>query len=266
VQFTADGGTNQVTTAGKILGGLTVNAPGATVQLMDGLTIAGLGRAAGPDLFSGTLTLTAGTLDFNGQNVSAGAFASTGTGTRTLTPGSGSHSLTGVTGLLWDTSTNTNLTISSNTATFTLKGNVQPTGNRSVATGTSTANMPAIVVESIPYLSMVVLTAVTTTIPSLTIGSNIWLQIGTTTTISGALTVTGEQQKLSIIASDSAGTSRTFTIGSGSLAWVAVRDISFSTSVSAANSLSMNGNSNFTASSNPTYASAGGGGAYVIGG
>lgn len=64
-----------------------------------------------------TLTLTNGTLDGNGQNVSLGSFA-LGSGTKTLTIGSGTWTVTGAN---WNANTNVaNLTVSASTGTISM--------------------------------------------------------------------------------------------------------------------------------------------------
>lgn len=68
---------------------------------------------------TGAVTLTAGTLNTNGQTCSWGSFSSSNSNTRTLTLGASAISLTG-TGTVWDCTTATNLTVTANTATITL--------------------------------------------------------------------------------------------------------------------------------------------------
>ena len=86
--FGATSGTQQITSANKTLDfPVTINGIGGTVQLVDALTV-GSTRA---------FTLTNGTFDANGQNVSIGTFASTAQGPRTIAFGSGTWSVSGAT-------------------------------------------------------------------------------------------------------------------------------------------------------------------------
>lgn len=110
--FDADGGTNAFTSAGKTFGNITTgntNA-GATVQLQDTLT----GGA------TATLTHTKGTLDANNQNLSFGFFASSNANTRVILMGSGTWTMTGTTGAVWNITTPTNLTLTCGTSTLLL--------------------------------------------------------------------------------------------------------------------------------------------------
>jgi hypothetical protein len=110
ISFGSTSGTQQITTNGNTLDcPITANAPGATVQLQDALTMGS----------TRTLTLTAGTLDVNNKNVTTGLFNGSGTTARTLTMGSGTWAITGA-GSAWDLTTTTNLTLNENTSTINL--------------------------------------------------------------------------------------------------------------------------------------------------
>ena len=102
--------TQTITTGGKTLGNWTINGAGSSYQLADSNST---GSAA-------TVTLTAGTLNTNGQTCSWGAFASANSNTRTLTLGASSISIASVNG--WTFSTATNLTFNANTSTITFTG------------------------------------------------------------------------------------------------------------------------------------------------
>ena len=100
--FAATSGTQVVTSNGVTLDfPITVNAPGATVQLADALTIGS----------TRTLTLNNGGLDLNGFNLTTGLFASTNPNVRSITSGAGQFYITGTSGTPWSTSTITNLTM-----------------------------------------------------------------------------------------------------------------------------------------------------------
>jgi hypothetical protein len=97
--------------------GITVNRPftfdgdGGGWTLADNLNIG-----------ARKITLTRGSFNANGFNVSAGSFESSNTNTRTLTMGSGAWSLSG-TATVWDLTTITGLTFNAGTAAITLTNN-----------------------------------------------------------------------------------------------------------------------------------------------
>ena len=76
--------TATITSAGKTLPGVTVNATGGTVTLADALTVSTINAT----------TLTAGTLALANFNLSTGIFSSSGTSTRAISFGSGNIALT----------------------------------------------------------------------------------------------------------------------------------------------------------------------------
>jgi hypothetical protein len=78
-------GTGTINTNGNTtLAALTLNSPGVTFSLSSALTLSA----------TGTFTLTAGTLDLNGFNLTTGIFASTNTNTRSIIFGSNNIILT----------------------------------------------------------------------------------------------------------------------------------------------------------------------------
>jgi hypothetical protein len=86
---------------------LTFNGVGGSWALSDNLTVGS----------SRTVTLTNGTLNGDGKNVSLGSFA-LGSGTKTLNLGSGTWTVTGAT---WDANTNvSNLTVSASTGVISM--------------------------------------------------------------------------------------------------------------------------------------------------
>lgn len=101
-------GTGTLTTAGKTFSAVTVNGSGITLTL-------------GGALNTGTrnLTVTQGTFDAAGYNVTINNFASSNSNVRTVTMGSGLWTLSG-TGTVWNTGTITNLTFNKNTADILL--------------------------------------------------------------------------------------------------------------------------------------------------
>lgn len=101
-------GTKTITSNGVAIDRpVTFNGVGGTWQLVDAMTVGS----------SRTVTLTNGTFDANGFNVTCGLFNSSNSNTRTLTMGSGTWTLTG-TGTVFNTGTVTNLTFSGASATI----------------------------------------------------------------------------------------------------------------------------------------------------
>lgn len=105
--FGATSGTKTITSnANSLPFPVVFNGAGGTWELIDNLTITGAG-----------FTLTNGTFDAKGQNVSAATF-SLGSGTKTLTLGSGTWTITGSS---WNANTNVaNLTVSASTGTISM--------------------------------------------------------------------------------------------------------------------------------------------------
>lgn len=96
-------GSQTITSAGKTFTqGIAVNTPGGSVTLQDAFTTT----------TAGFLTLTSGTFNTGGFNVTmnSGGFSSTGGITRTLNLGASTF-VVGISGTAWDTTTSTNLTV-----------------------------------------------------------------------------------------------------------------------------------------------------------
>ncbi len=108
--FNGTSGTKTITTNGIMIDNpINVNAPGATVQLADNLTVGS----------TRSLTFTNGTFNLNNNNLSAGLFSSSNSNTRTLTLGSGTVTLSG-SGTVWNLGTTTGLTFNANTSTIVI--------------------------------------------------------------------------------------------------------------------------------------------------
>jgi hypothetical protein len=98
-------GTGTITTAGKTIGGLSINGAGITVTLGDAVTI------------SATLGVVNGTFDTANYNVTALTLSSSGSSGRTISLGSSTVTLsTGANAV--DFTTNTNLTFNAGTSTI----------------------------------------------------------------------------------------------------------------------------------------------------
>ena len=100
--FTATSGTQVITSNGVTLDfPIVVNAVGATVRLADALTLGS----------TRTFTLTNGSLDLNGFNLTTGLFSSSNANVRSISSGAGQFYLTGTSGSVWLTTNATNLTL-----------------------------------------------------------------------------------------------------------------------------------------------------------
>lgn len=125
----ATSGIKTITTNGATLGGnLTFDGVGGTWQLADNLLV----NAAR------TLTLTNGTFDCNGHNLSAGIFSSSNSNARTFTMGAGQCSITGNAATVIAVGTVTNFTLNrgSNPLNLTYSGS---TGTRTISFGATGA-------------------------------------------------------------------------------------------------------------------------------
>lgn len=121
--------TQSITTSGKtLLTNFELNESyNNTVQLLDNITVDS----------ARTTTVTTGTFDANGFNVTTGLFSSNNSNTRTITMGSGTWTLTG-TGNIWNVNNNINLTFNKDTANIVLSDT--STSNRLFSGGGRTYN------------------------------------------------------------------------------------------------------------------------------
>ena len=110
ITFTGTSGTNLFTTAGNAMPAITQNGAGGTTQLQDNLKT------------YSTLQLTAGTFDTNGKAVVIDALFPTYAGTKVLTMGASSVSLSTSSTSVLNFNVSTGLTITANTATITAAG------------------------------------------------------------------------------------------------------------------------------------------------
>lgn len=109
---------------------VTFNGTGGTWTLQDDFSMDGTTAR--------TLTITAGTFDANGHNVTAGVISSSNSNTRTISLGSGTWYVTGSGGTVWNMGTTTGLTFNASTSTvdFNYSGS---TGTRTLS-GQGTSN------------------------------------------------------------------------------------------------------------------------------
>lgn len=204
--FAGTAGPYNIDTAGVVIDWpWTFNGVGGTWQLASNLTY-GATR---------TFTITNGTFDANGKNVTALGFG-LGVGTKTLTIGSGTWSIAGnwdantnVTGLTVNSSTGTINMTSASSKTFAGGGKVWPTLNQGGA-GALTIQ------QSNTFAN------ITNTVQPATIT----LTAGTTQTV-GAFGASGTSGNLITLNSSSAGSQATLSDGSGtnSVSFVSIKDI-----------------------------------------
>jgi len=119
-------------------GGQSVPGSGDTVTF-DGSSGGGTVTVGyNPTITSITMGAFTGTLDMNTRNPTMQTFDCSGTGTRTLTMGSGTWTITGNNGTVFTVNTTTNLTMNFNTSTvdFTYSGS---TGTRTIILGSSSS-------------------------------------------------------------------------------------------------------------------------------
>jgi hypothetical protein len=102
--------TATITSNGKELGSVTINASGIVVTLADAMFLNTLSP----------LTLTQGTFDAANFNVTTGNFSSSGASTRTLNMGSGTWAITGIGATAWNTNITAGLTFNPSTSTITM--------------------------------------------------------------------------------------------------------------------------------------------------
>lgn len=182
------------------------NGVGGSWALQDNLTIAA----------ANTMTLTNGTFDANGKNVSIGNFA-LGSGTKTLTLGSGTWTVTGTS---WNANTNvTNLTVSASSTTISMTSASAKTfagGSLTWPTLNQGGSGALTIQQSNTFAN------ITNTVQPATIT----LTAGTTQTVS-AFGVSGTAGNLITLNTSSAGSQATLSDSSGtnSVSFVSIKDI-----------------------------------------
>jgi hypothetical protein len=121
--FAGQGTTQTITSAGiSIPQSIIIESPSGTVQLLDNTTT------------TGTVTLTAGTLDLNDFDLNCLSFSSNNSNIRSIDFGTGEINITGNNATIWTTATSTNFTYAGTpTVNCTYSGS---TGTRTISTGT----------------------------------------------------------------------------------------------------------------------------------
>lgn len=111
VNFDSGSGTGATVTVAASAAAATVTVNKSDLKLLHG--------AANTSFCTGTLTLTSGKWDTGGYDLTLGAFSSSNSNTRTVTFGASQITISGGAGTAWNTATNSNLTVTLNTATVT---------------------------------------------------------------------------------------------------------------------------------------------------
>lgn len=215
-------GSHSLTTNGSSIGStisVTLNGPGSTYTLGSDFNMTDSSRA---------LTHTFGTFNANGKNVTTGTYSSNNANTRALTMGSGTWTITGTSGTIWNISNGTNMTM--NTGTATLVMNVSAAGTRTLSSAvaypaTQISGSDTVVSSGLgvtaPSLDFTGFTgqwqAAGSTIGSLTLNPGMTMSYSNTVNITGTLNATGSLGNLITIKSATAGTQKTLSKTSGTV-------------------------------------------------
>ena len=207
--FGATSGTKTITTNGVTFdGSITFDGVGGSWSFASNFT-QGSTRVT---------TLTNGTLNGNGNNISLGSFA-LGAGTKTLTIGSGTWTIVG-SGTAWDANTNvTNLTVSASTGTISMTSASAKTfagGAKTWPTLNQGGSGALTIQQSNGFAN------ITDTVQPATVT----LTAGTTQTVD-AFSLAGTAGNLITLNSSSAGVQATLSDSSGvnSVSFVSIKDI-----------------------------------------
>lgn len=184
-----------------------------------------------------TVTLTRGTLDFNGQTCDLGRISSSNSNTRTMTLGAAQihlHTVNPAGTRTWEFDTVTNLTFTANTATVTITQE-QTSGNNLIGTATFNYNGLSVIMDGMGALHTT--TTGTATFANFTVRDTAvpddarpWYtmtryQVNTPVTVTGSLTFMGYDSGRRLRVQTNSGTSlRTFGVTG---ATVSVENVDF---------------------------------------
>jgi trimeric autotransporter adhesin len=200
--------TQVITSAGKTFsGGITVDSYGGTVELADALNIG-----------SNTLTVTNGTFDTKGYNVTAGSLSSSYSTVREIKLGASTVTLSGATPVTFTTSTN--LTFDAGTSSIVLSAGLLNGGGQTFydVSFTSTSDGTSSILQSNTFNSLSITASTSAGLRQVAFSGD--------QTITGTLTVAGASAVRRIMLRSSAvGTTRTLTVGTLSADDCDFRDI-----------------------------------------
>lgn len=202
IEFMHTSGTSVITSGGKNMPKPIYSGAGGTWQYADNQTLA---SSAQP------VTLTLGTLDTNSKTMT-GIFSSTGTGTRALILGATSWTVGGstTTGIVWDITDPTNMTLTCGTSTLTFP--VTSAATQSWAMGGFTYN--TVSCTGVTSGKVTILGANTHATLTLSRGSATTSEylLGANQTVTGTFTSTGGSAlNRGFIRSNTRGTQRTIS-------------------------------------------------------
>ena len=208
--------TQTITSAGKAFpGNFVIDTYGGSVELADALTVS-----------SAVITVTNGTFDTKNYNVTAGGLSSSNSNVRTITLGSSTLTLSGISAV--DFTTNTNLTFNAATSTITSSGTSATSviGGSSSGTGvtfynvtfsSTSANVKQIVAAN-TFNNLTITAPAAAGLMECTFSAN--------QTITGTLTCAGATAVRRIfVRSNTLGTTRTLTVNTLSATDCDFRDI-----------------------------------------
>lgn len=260
INFTGSSGTILLTSAGKTLPNVTINNAGLTVQLQDN-TKFGDGTAAATQVF----TLTTGTFDANDFDVTAGNFSSPSSGTRVLSMGNGTWTMTRAAAsniISWSIGT-TNLTFNKESAEIVIPGATSGPSVISFSGGGLTYNG---VTFNAPTAGVKQYTAISgaNTFSSLSLGAGVQYALGADQTVTSAPSIVGTSSAPILLTADAGTTARTLSVATGTVTctWCVLSGVGGSGGATFTATSSFNlGNASGWAISNPST-----GGAHVVGG
>lgn len=257
ISFTSASGTTAITTAGKTLGGIafgTGPVTTGTYQLQDAIIYRS----------DGAFTLTGGTFDANNFNVTGGVFSSNNSNTRAVLMGSGTWTINGTSGSVWDVTTATGYSVTPSSST--LNFSATPIGARTITLGASKSYgvIGLVSAGSTSYSIDFNSTAVTIATLNVTAPIIIRMTSATTYTVTNAFNWNGTSSTASIVFVNTSVLG-TISVASGSpvINWGVLGNITFSggATFAATNTINAGGVSGITISGPSS-----GGGGRIIGG
>lgn len=217
-----------------------------------------------------TMGAFGGTLDFsaNNPNVTMNTFNGSGSGTRTINLGSGTFTLVGTTGFIWDFSTVTGLTF--NAGTSTVLFSATPTATRTIILGGKTFSTVSIAGWNNAFAIVMGSggggASGTIGTFNLTAPAQLFFGYNTTHTITNAFNLAGTSTNQLFFSCEIDTLSSTISVATGSptISWAGLRGMNFSggATFTATNSFDFKANTGITI----TPPAAGGGGGRIIGG
>ena len=204
-------GTGTLTTAGKTFGALTINGSGITVTLGDNLSVTGQ-----------ILTVTLGTFNTAGFNITCAQLSSSNTNVRAINLGASTVTITAATALIFTTATNLTFNAGTSQIDFSVSNPLFNGGGQTFnnVSFTSTALITLSITGANTFNNLTFAARAASGIGVLNLGANQTIN-GTFTVQSGA---TDPTRRL-LIASDTIGTARTINSAANTIFGADFRDI-----------------------------------------